>query len=1199
MNFSRRIKARGATISFVNTFIFRRGSHVALSLFFAASATQIASAQPVLEPLKTAAPIPTATIALAPDVPSARAPIAQHIEGTVSVQSFSRAQVADVKFSAPDSLFVHIQPNAAQNTPDEIYIARGARQTTYNAASRRVRRWNWSSAQQPWRSAALADGGAANIALWGWNPQAAARFYTLTATKNGAVTTVTMTAKPNARRAIYDSQRSGGRGDRVLFAVLKRTVYDWPRVVVLQFDNENRIVSQERRDERNRVLDKSIIVWNGDFPVTATTRDANNVVVATWKYDLRAAAAHDATIFDLSAATKNASKNQIVEDAELQPIAVYAKQINTATGTARAAALFHLGAAQRVQSEDILGARANLENAAKLQPQAVAPVLQSVDLALQTRDIARATTALKSLETLVGADDVLALERREQLAFLQRNWNGAQAALRAQVEANPNSSSTRLSLARLQLLRGDIARARQLLEEILALESSDKSTSGASLFTTPQSFAQASAAILWANSFRSDETAALIPIRTDAQRLARAILEMRNPNAQNAQSAAFVTRDASFLEALARSQGENGKTEEAIASWTTLAARGNLSSSTRAHRALMTLHAKSGDLAQSLRSFWVVLRRDEDEDARSQTRRLLLEAWRRNLRGDQLRRSLELRSVANDSTEDEARLWLAWQENYAAPDAVAATVRNFAAKYRQNAWWQSRLADQLIAEAEPLKKDPQGRGIRLTQEALTAVERAISLDKSQSYYAIQRAFILTFRANDLRKAAISDAGATINAVDAAQSALDDLRKNRATDSEVAISVAAAQQALSTKDNNAIADFKRGLEGGLPGRSSASGERHNTAFAARQALAIALRRQKRWFEAAAQYDNLMTGANSAEEQVGIASNYLVLARLSSGGNADALAVSAAQLLKRLSSEAWSLDAADAATRSFATAIQNSDFKVWSAVINVLRREKGENSQLALSYLLFSLQNGLSAMQSSPDADVNYIRGHLKQIAPYVVAAEESLENVANSDNAIVAARAHVLLADRNLLRLEYSNAQAHLRSALALEPENINLRLAQARAFGAADEPDEALQLLADLQQRLPLDATTLNNLAKVVAQIGNDAPSRNNAHELLERAWRLAQLDSGTSSQEAQRIAYLLARARIAKGQIAQAATIYNGLADASWTRLARAAAFLDWETQLRVAQKTTDADAIKKRRDALALTPIELQNVRTFLNAL
>jgi hypothetical protein len=310
-----------------------------------------------------------------------------------------------------------------------------------------------------------------------------------------------------------------------------------------------------------------------------------------------------------------------------------------------------------------------------------------------------------------------------------------------------------------------------------------------------------------------------------------------------------------------------------------------------------------------------------------------------------------------------------------------------------------------------------------------------------------------------------------------------------------------------------------------------------------------------------------------------------------------------LLKRLSSEPWSFASADSATRNFAMVIQN-DAKLWPAVINVLRRENGESSQLALAYLVFSIQNGLTVMQSSGSAESSdYVKGVLKQIESYIVTAEEDLENVANSSDAVIASRAHFLLADRNLSRREYSNAQAHLRSAIALEPESVNLKLAQVRAFIAAEEHDQALEILNNLQRNSSLGVTVLSNMAKLVAQItlaaNTLATEKKQAQQLLEQAWRKAQFTNDTSVQEAERVAFALARVRIGSGQTTEAATLYNGLANASHTRLERAAALLDWEAQLRTANKTAEADAIKKRHAALSLSPAELQNVRAFLNSL
>jgi hypothetical protein len=134
--------------------------------------------------------------------PAERAPVAANIEGTVVMTRGGVQTRASLKFQAPDRLAVHIQGDEAKLVADEVYLAQGESQLTYNDFTRRVRRWKWSSAQQPWRSQALADGGPANLWLWGWHPAQAAKYYAVSSSQSGDITTVKLLAKKSGQRLI-------------------------------------------------------------------------------------------------------------------------------------------------------------------------------------------------------------------------------------------------------------------------------------------------------------------------------------------------------------------------------------------------------------------------------------------------------------------------------------------------------------------------------------------------------------------------------------------------------------------------------------------------------------------------------------------------------------------------------------------------------------------------------------------------------------------------------------------------------------------------------------------------------------------------------------------------------------------------------------------------------------------------------------
>jgi len=1037
---------------------------------------------------------PSSTPTTVANLPT-RAPIATNIEGTVQLLRFGWTQTAQIKFSAPDSLWVHIAGDKAHLSADEIYVAQSSTQTTFNADSRRVRQWRWSSVREPWRSDALADAGPANIWLWGWNVANAAPFYNVATTKSGDLTTVVMTAKPEGARQIRDTLRSGGRGDRLFYAPSKRAIYDWPRRVTLKLNAGNAPTLLEKRDERNRVLETTAFSWKADgWPLSATTRDGNNHVTAQWKYNLKPAASKFVSEdFDLDKATNGASANQIVEDAELLPLADYATQKD-------ADAQFNAGEVQARHVEDWLAAFANWGAASVAKPQAVAPLEEAFDGALTIRDLPRASRVLEALAASLKENDAALLNRRISLAVLRRDWGSVATNLSALQQANPADSSTRLQRANLLRWGGDFAGARALLIEILASPMPQiAGQSDALQDQTQAEAAQTLAQMLRLPSLKAQAISTLqaLPKTTAAQQLARSILAL-----QLGQTPETTTFDNDACQAAwANAQMQQGKTADAIASWQVVARRASIGASAEAHRNLMNLFAQRGDIRSSLIEYSIVAAQDAGEEARGVTRNLLFEAWRTASKADVLRQALQTRASSSTATEDDARLWLAWQENNATPSATAQTVRVMATRFPKSAWWQSRLGEQLVSEAAALDKMQDDAKERLTAQALQSVRRAIALDAKQTYYPIQAALILTLRANDFRKAVIINPGATTDATDAARQELQNLQRKSPDDPDIAIAVAFAGQALAARYEGDLELLQNGLQGGLPARAG-DGDRHPTTFAARQALAIALRRQKQWAPAARQLELLMMSSRDPGEELGIAANYLSLleaADVAAGksgssstrtGNASASApAGAAQLLARLASEPWPLAAADSGARSFATLLQNND-KLWPPTAAILRASKQPSMQLGAAYFFFSLENSLTSMSKRSGQDAatkTYVADLLKRAQGWSSAAEANLPALADGADKILAARAASLLGGRALSRGDNEEAISRLQSAVENEPDSEQMRLALMRAFVAAGRTDDAIQTRDALLQALPQDAETLNRIAAISPQLARNA----------------------------------------------------------------------------------------------------------------
>jgi tetratricopeptide (TPR) repeat protein len=324
---------------------------------------------------------------------------------------------------------------------------------------------------------------------------------------------------------------------------------------------------------------------------------------------------------------------------------------------------------------------------------------------------------------------------------------------------------------------------------------------------------------------------------------------------------------------------------------------------------------------------------------------------------------------------------------------------------------------------------------------------------------------------------------------------------------------------------------------LPERETASGNRHNTVFAARQALAIALRRQGQFDVASQQYEILLRGARAPGEQVGVAVNYLRLMQLaaeaksSTQSDVPAPAEGAARLLMRLSSEPWPLEDSDSITRAFGGALQ-SNAALWPEVASALRRLETPQARLASAYFLFGLETALSNTVNSvrDEGQKEQAADLLRQVAAWSTREEESLPPIANGSDKVLAARAASLLAGRAVARKENEEAIRWLQLATSLEIDSVDLRLALARTYGAAGRTQDALQVRDAMLRALPRDSGTLRRIATLSSQLGRASE----ALPLLEEAWNLTQ-SSPNASGEAQTVAFLFGRALLANGQTERA----------------------------------------------------------------
>lgn len=1176
-------------------------------------------------------------------------PRPERLEGALSVTQNGVTTRATLRFQAPDSLRVDVARDDAALIASEVFISRGDANTTQNGETARVRRWRFGSVTQPWRSAVLADGGPANIALFGW-PQGVETAYAVTATGGAPVTgtasapatpsttglappiagstdlVVTLTARDNPGKGlVQDFVRSGGQRGQAFYAAFKRAVFDRPARIALRLSSRGVLLSREDFDEAGRMLSRTTFETDAatGLPIAATATDGAGRGAARWRYDLKPRTApFAADVFELAAA----AREQVVEDVELRPLGEYeaAAGATGADAGARVDARYNAGVVLARHLEDFAAAFAAWDEAARLKPRAVAPPLAIYETALRVRDLNRAEAAMARLAQtrlaqLPGADGSLLAEMRANLAVRRRDWPAAQAAFDAAQKAQPQNLGITLTRSMLARLRGDYATARRLLLDILQ-------------GTAPQSETQAVAAAALAASFSlSDadkkEAETLLPIlggatpagATPWQKLARALLALRLE--RPAEETTFA--DDRALAVLALAQEDAGQNDAAIASWQAVAARapgtlnvaGAIGVVAREH--LAALHAGRGQAAASLKAYRELVAGSRSRKERRAVQDMLLAAWHKARRGEELKRMLEQRALATAATEDDLELQLAWHEAYGTPERVASAVRAGATRFPRSAWWQSRLAEQLLDEAAA---KPDAERERVRQEAVSAAGRAAQLDPAQPYYATQAALILTQRAAAMRNAPVVVPAEVTRAREAASAALDKLAAGWPDDPDIAITVATARDTLQVGGAEGTAGaLEQALRSGEPAREAAGGDRHATVFFTRQAMALSARDQGRFDEAARQYETLLTGARDASEQVGIAGNYLVLLQAqasdksantggaaggatadgaAAGDNMRRVAPAAAALLARLAGEAWPLEAAQSAAASFAEALigRGLDAKASLALETaaLLRGKADAASRLAAAHLHFALERVARQAMSQPDVAPTTER-LLRQSQAWSTESAEALKAIAVGDDKMLAARALALLAEAAMLRGDSSEAAQRLTLAIVLEPQSADLRFALARVYLQAGRQAEALATRDDILRTLPRTPGHLRRAALLSARLERS----DEALRLASQALQTAQVERTVSTVQAQEMVFTLARLLLSGGQSERATGLYNGLASAQWGRADRAAALIDLEARLRAAGKTPDADRVQANLTALRATAAELEAAQAFLDSL
>ncbi len=1080
------------------------------------------------------------------------------LQGVVTLTANGTQRSAHVIYQAPQRLQVRIE----QPTGNLDTLAENAQTRFLDAASKRVRQLPFNVLQQWWRSWDITNGGPANTVLSGLGPEETAKFYTASAATENAAdgqTAIELKARSEIEtHLVREAIRTGGRGNEKYYAVRKSVAFNRPARLLLTFNTQSKVLlSRAEYDERNRLLSRTEFVTSPEgVPQSATTTDFNGNTLATWTYQLQPVAP-DANALAL------ATENQIIEDAQLRPIAEY-RAANDAN------AQFNLGVALARQ-EDYRGAIAAWNAAAQSQPQATAPLLAIFEAALQIRDAALAQSALQKATPLLGADSTEVLLRRARMATLLRKWDEVLSALRGAHQAQPQNASVTLWLADTLRLRGQAEDAQKFL--IAALNNAQTSeTDGVDL---------AVAVVTLAQTGDAAQVKALLTANTPTTKLAHALLDVASDQNLNVEAVQSTLTGPRALAALASALELHGQTDAAWGVWQKIAETAPEPLFLEAQRRLMTLAAQRNDAANSLRAYRTIWSRLDEENAQRALQNTLFRAWEKAGKRDQLVAVIQSRAIATNAADEDARLWLAWQEANASSNNAEVAINSGLARFPGSAWWLSRRAESLTDSAFGQPANAAGRAVRarLLREAITAVEKAAFEEPEQPYYAIQHSLILTRRA--------AAPGATDAEQQAAVKALGDLQTRWPHDPDIKFAIAVQQLTLAPQmGTSALAFLQTGLDAeSLHG--GASSLDHAAVSTARQLVAATLRQNKDIAGAQSEYERLLDASRGTGEQLGIALNALNLF------DATRNAAGAAQLMERLVSEPWAFAATqETMSQWVGNLVKRRD--LLTGVLSELRDSNRPSSQLALAYLDFGQWRAAQRAASADNAPA---------VAQEALGTAErnwnntrtALQELINGKDAILQSQAAALLAQDAAVRNNHTAATQFFRQALAVEPREFNLQMALTRALLSAGQAEAALQVRDSMLNVLPHDAETLRWASWISLQAKQPQDAIRFARIAVERV--AGESESGLENQHAAKIT--LARALLEAGDDNAALDVYTQLSGPQWDAYLRAAALLDWQNQAKRLQRDDLAQQVATRMRNLQATSEDFQQAQSFLRGL
>jgi hypothetical protein len=1063
------------------------------------------------------------------------APVAPRIEGTIA----SGGITARLEFEAPDK--------ARIETPALIIVAQNSSTLIYENATRRVRRLPWNVVREPWRGSDLLSGGPANAAIFGMTREAIDKWYR-PATVEAA--TLVLQAKPEAARRVRDIIGTNAARAGTYYAVSTASVFDVPQQFGLYF--KDGVLAERSEGSGPHVLVAKITSDVATKLPTAATANGT-----TYVYNLKTReAAFPTETFEIP------NRGGLVEDARLPALAEL-------TGN-DAATILARGRVTASHLEDYNRALQLFAEAAALAPTATAPHFLAYETALAKRDLARATLALNKLSTILGENSEVFV-RRANVATLRRDWPAALTAL----ESTERTATDEIAKNQARLLRAGILRSRGELPAARTLLLDMLKSNGTVAVEAASTLAQTVISPEDIEGMR-----AALPV-SDAGKLAGALLDLQAGRVPQLTPDAFSLENRPYFQnALALAAARAGRLDYAA----TLATDDRLQ---------ILLGALRGD-ATSLKTFRESLARTPGESVRGAARSSLINAWAKSFRLEELKSALDNRALAAAATSDDWRSALFYQESRGTLEEIGSTVRAGAARFPDSAWWHSRLADQLLQEREATPSGQTKERARLRTEALEEIEQAQTLDPAQIYYPMQ--YLLALVEGATKSNIIVDVAAKLQFAKKAETALASLETTYPDNSDAALLAAFSRIALTRASSDALQAVEAALAVGTPDE----GDRHTPTFFARQALAMHWRRLGDFKEATRQYELLLDASRTSSELSGIVFNYLpMLIEMGTPRSGDATAPAGprnyerqAALLERLAREPWPLEQHNAVMAQAITVVLAD--RSGALPLGALLMRGNAPRQLAGARLQFEAEQLLNTAAAAPDAPPSAERA-LHEVQAQAQSAVAALNDIAVGEDKILAARALILLAEREANFKSSVEAARLLRLAIALEPNESGLRVALADALLSAKKTEEAIAVRDALLREVAATPEMLKRAAALSLRLRQ--PER--AAELAQSAQLAAQLNVSSTPADVETASFVLARALWADGKTDRAAELYRKLALPQWPRADRAAALIDWIMSLRATGGDAEAAGVQRQLEALGATQNEIQDAERLLQSL